>query len=91
MQWRRRTNSVVGEHDLQHVQKRRAWPTQVVQAVQVFAQNNFIAPTLKTRGAVRPPWILRHIQSIPFLRDVPAQVFAMGLRPEHIESPDGGR
>ena len=33
--------------------------------MQVFAQNNFIAPTLKTRGPVRAPWILRHIQSIP--------------------------
>ena len=88
--WLPLANSVVGEHDLQRVQKRRAWPTQVVQAVQVFAQNNFIAPTLSARGPVRPPWILRHIQSIPFLRDVPAQVFAMGVRPEHIETPDGG-
>ena len=88
--WLPLANSVVGEHDLQRVQKRRAWPTQVVQAVQVFAQNNFIAPTLSARGPVRPPWILRHIQSIPFLGDVPAQVFAMGVRPEHIETPDGG-
>ena len=87
--WLPLANSAVTEHDLSRVQKRRAWPTGIVQSVQVFAQNNFIAPTLAARGPVRAPWILRHIQSIPFLRDVPANVFAMGVRPEHLESPEG--
>jgi 2-polyprenyl-6-methoxyphenol hydroxylase-like FAD-dependent oxidoreductase len=86
--WRPLANSNVTGSDLARVQKRRAWPTGVVQSVQVFGQNNFIAPTLKARGRVRAPWILRHIQSIPVLRDLPANVFAMGVRPEHIESPD---
>jgi 2-polyprenyl-6-methoxyphenol hydroxylase-like FAD-dependent oxidoreductase len=80
-------SEVTGEH-LARVQKRRAWPTSVVQSVQVFGQNNFVAPTLQARGRVRAPWILRHIQSIPFLRDIPARVFAMGVRPEHIQSPE---
>jgi 2-polyprenyl-6-methoxyphenol hydroxylase-like FAD-dependent oxidoreductase len=87
--WLPLANSTVTGADLARVQKRRMWPTNVVQAVQVFAQNNFIAPALKApRGRVRAPWILRHIQSIPFLRDVPANVFAMGVRPEHIETPE---
>jgi 2-polyprenyl-6-methoxyphenol hydroxylase-like FAD-dependent oxidoreductase len=89
--WLPLANSAVTGRDLSRVQKRRAWPTGVVQSVQVFAQNNFIAPTLAARGPVKPPWILRHIQSIPLLRDLPAQLFAMGVRPEHIGSPERGR
>jgi len=85
--WLPLANSAVTGHDLQRVQDRRAWPTRVIQSVQVFAQNNVIAPTLGARGRIRAPFIVRNLQSIPILRDVPAQVFAMGLRPEHIGSP----
>lgn len=88
--WRPLANNDVSEADLGRVQKRRAWPTWVIQSFQVFAQDNFIAPTLNAKGQVRAPFILRDLQSIPILRDVPANLFAMGLRPEHIESPDAG-
>jgi 2-polyprenyl-6-methoxyphenol hydroxylase-like FAD-dependent oxidoreductase len=88
--WRPLANEDVSERDLARVQKWRAWPTWVIQSAQVFAQNNFIAPTLNAKGEVRVPWIMRNLQSIPFVRDVPARLFAMGLRPEHIRSPDAG-
>ena len=86
--WLPLANSDVTLADLKRVQKRRAWPTGIVQTVQVFAQDAFIAPTLNAKGVVRAPFILRHLQSIPFLRDMPARVFAMGVRPEHIRSPE---
>jgi 2-polyprenyl-6-methoxyphenol hydroxylase-like FAD-dependent oxidoreductase len=88
--WRPLANEDVSERDLARVQKRRAWPTWAIQSAQVFAQNNFIAPTLNAKGEVRAPWIMRNLQSIPFIRDIPARLFAMGLRPEHIRSPDAG-
>ncbi len=78
----------VTERDLARVQKRRMWPTRVIQFVQVFAQDNFVAPALNAKGEVRLPWVMRNLQRIPILRDIPARVFAMGLRPEHIQSPD---
>jgi 2-polyprenyl-6-methoxyphenol hydroxylase-like FAD-dependent oxidoreductase len=90
MLWLPLSNREVSEKDLARVQKRRAWPTWAIQSAQVFAQNNFIAPTLNAKGEVRAPWIMRNLQSIPVLRDVPARLFAMGLRPEHIGSPDAG-
>ena len=86
--WWPLANGEVTEKDLARVQKRRAWPTWAIQSFQVFAQNNFIAPTLNAKGQVRAPWVMRHLQSIPILRDLPANLFAMGLRPEHINSPD---
>ena len=90
MLWLPLSNREVSEKDLARVQKRRAWPTWAIQSAQVFVQNNFIAPTLNAKGEVRAPWIMRNLQSIPVLRDVPARLFAMGLRPEHIGSPDAG-
>jgi 2-polyprenyl-6-methoxyphenol hydroxylase-like FAD-dependent oxidoreductase len=86
--WRPLANREVGEKELARVQKRRAWPTWVIQSAQVFAQNNFIAPTLNAKGEVRAPWIMRHLQSIPIVRDIPPKLFAMGWRPENIGSPD---
>lgn len=88
--WRPLANEDVGASDLARVQKRRAWPTWVIQSAQVFAQNNFIAPTLNAKGQVRAPWIMRNLQSIPFVRDIPPKLFAMGWRSEHIKSPDAG-
>jgi 2-polyprenyl-6-methoxyphenol hydroxylase-like FAD-dependent oxidoreductase len=90
MLWRPLANTNVRVSDLARVQKRRQWPVDVIQSAQVFAQNNFIAPTLSAKGPVRAPFLMRHLQSIPILRDIPARLFAMGLRPEHIESPDAG-
>ena len=39
MLWRPLSNREVSEKDLARVQKRRAWPTWVIQSAQVFAQN----------------------------------------------------
>ncbi len=88
--WRPLANRDVQAADLARVQKRRTWPTWAIQSAQVFAQDNFIAPTLNAKGEVRAPWIMRHLQSIPVVRDIPARLFAMGLRPERVESPDAG-
>lgn len=89
--WRPLANGEVAERQLARVQKRRAWPTWVIQSAQVFAQNNLIAPTLAADAPFRAPWIMRNLQAIPFVRDIPPKLFAMGWRPEHIRSPDAGR
>jgi len=76
----------VTDADLALVQKRREWPVRITQWVQVAIQNRIIAPVLKSQSAARPPWILRHLQSIPLLRTLPARFVAIGVRPEHIET-----
>jgi 2-polyprenyl-6-methoxyphenol hydroxylase-like FAD-dependent oxidoreductase len=76
----------VTDSDLAQVQRRREWPVRITQWLQVTIQNRIIAPVLATRSASRPPWILRHLQSIPLLRVLPARFVAIGVRPEHIET-----
>lgn len=74
---------------LRKVQERREFPTRVTQSFQVFAHRRFIHPALKNKSPIRnlplPLWMLQHF---PALRRIPARMVGLGIRPEHIRSPD---
>jgi 2-polyprenyl-6-methoxyphenol hydroxylase-like FAD-dependent oxidoreductase len=80
----------VRDGDLARVQKRRLFPTRVTQGVQVAAQNRVIAPLLAGKGPIKPPLPLRLLQWFPALRRIPARMIGLGLRPEHVRSPEAG-
>jgi 2-polyprenyl-6-methoxyphenol hydroxylase-like FAD-dependent oxidoreductase len=71
-------------HDLMQVQKRRQFPTKVIQAFQVAAQNLLLAPTLAATQTPEPPFILKALDRWPWLRQFPARLIGMGIRPEHV-------
>jgi 2-polyprenyl-6-methoxyphenol hydroxylase-like FAD-dependent oxidoreductase len=70
--------------DLRAVQKRRLFPTRVVQAIQVAAQNNIIGPTLKLKQQPKPPSLLRLVTRFPLLQRIPARILGLGVRREHV-------
>jgi 2-polyprenyl-6-methoxyphenol hydroxylase-like FAD-dependent oxidoreductase len=70
--------------DLKKVQKRREFPTKVIQAVQIAAQNFFLAPTLAAMQTPRPPLIFKILNAWPWARQFPARFIGMGVRPEHV-------
>jgi len=70
--------------DLKKIQKRREFPTRVIQAFQVLAQNRIIAPTLRAARTPSPPLIVRLIDRFPALQRIPAQAVGVGIRPEHV-------
>ncbi len=71
------------------IQKRREFPTKMTQAAQLFAHKNFIRPALSHKeSARRLPLALRLLKQIPILRRVPARLIGLGVRPEHIHTPD---
>jgi len=72
--------------DLEQVQKRRLFPTKVIQAGQVFVQNRVVHPTLSTNKKVSAPWFLKLFRAFPILQRIPAYVIGVGIRPEHITS-----
>ena len=73
--------------DLQHVQRRREWPTKVTQFGQILVQNAVITPTLN--GATpRAGWPVRLLSRTPWLQGLPARLVGLGVRPEHVHSPD---
>ncbi|HEY2008490.1 MAG TPA: FAD-dependent oxidoreductase [Rhizomicrobium sp.] len=73
--------------DLERVQARREFPTKVIQAFQVAAQNRMLAPTLAAAQTPAAPWFIRLLNNWPWLRQFPARFLGMGVRPEHVRLP----
>ena len=77
--------------DLQAVQRRREWPTRVIQAIQTFIQRRIVAGALDTNSSLNiPPLVRRLLQSSRVL-SIPARVIAYGVLPEHIKAAPAGR
>src|SRR5438270_6638487 len=73
--------------DLEAVQRRRTFPMKVVQAMQVGVQSRILDPLLDSDKPVTTPWIVRLFNRFPFLRRIPARIVGIGVRPEHVRSP----
>lgn len=78
----------VGDAHLARVEKRRLLPTRLTQFVQVTAQTRVIAAVLKAKGKLPVPLPLRLLQRFPYLRRIPARAIGLGMRPEHVRTPD---
>jgi 2-polyprenyl-6-methoxyphenol hydroxylase-like FAD-dependent oxidoreductase len=86
--WRPLKAGTVREEDLDRVQQRREFPTRVTQRMQVVVQNNVIDRLLGAGETLAAPWPLRLTSLIPPLRGIPAWLVGMGVRPEHVHTPD---
>jgi len=82
-----RAGAVTTEH-LAAVQERRALPMRVIQRVQVIVQNKLLSPALASRERPKPPLVMCLIQWFPMLRRIPARIVGLGVRPEHIQTPE---
>jgi hypothetical protein len=60
----------------------------VIQRMQVVVQNQLLSPALRSNERPKPPIVLRVMQWLPFLRRIPARIVGLGVRPEHIETPE---
>jgi 2-polyprenyl-6-methoxyphenol hydroxylase-like FAD-dependent oxidoreductase len=71
---------------LKEVQQRREFPTRFTQRLQILMQNNIISPAL---SGTRPsaPFFMKMMQW-PLLRRIPGRVLALGIRPEHVRTPE---
>ncbi len=70
------------------VEKRRLFPTRVVQAGQKAAQDRIIAALFKPGMTLdRPPWPLRLLNRFPVLRRIPGRIIGLGVRRERVQSP----
>jgi len=80
-------NGPLSDQLLAQVQKRREWPTKVIQALQVVVQKRIISRVLGGTGKVKPPWFLRLFIYFPILRRLPARLIGLGVRRERVTSP----
>jgi 2-polyprenyl-6-methoxyphenol hydroxylase-like FAD-dependent oxidoreductase len=70
--------------DLCRVQQRREWPTRMTQRVQLMIQNRVIKRALSGSDRFSPPFAIRLLALVPFLRRIPARIIGLGFRPEHV-------
>ena len=63
------------------------FPTRFIQRVQIIVQNNVIDPTLREGTQLQAPLPLRLTSRFPLLRRLPARLVGMGVRPEHVHTP----
>jgi 2-polyprenyl-6-methoxyphenol hydroxylase-like FAD-dependent oxidoreductase len=69
--------------ELEQVQKRREWPTRVIQAMQAFIHRHVVTGR-ESRSGDSLPIFLRLLLWFPPLRSLPARFIGIGPRPEHI-------
>jgi 2-polyprenyl-6-methoxyphenol hydroxylase-like FAD-dependent oxidoreductase len=71
---------------LARVQKRREFPTRIIQSGQKVAQDNIIGAVL-SGAPVSAPRAVRLLDQYPFLRRIPGRLIGLGIRRERVRSP----
>jgi 2-polyprenyl-6-methoxyphenol hydroxylase-like FAD-dependent oxidoreductase len=71
---------------LPRVQKRRLFPTRVIQAGQKAAQDNIIGAVLSGDPITGAPAAVRLLDRFPLLRRIPGRIIGLGVRRERVRS-----
>ena len=77
--------------DLAAVQRRRTLPMKVIQAMQIAVQSRVIDRLLDSEKPITAPWTVKLFNWFPVLRRIPARIVGIGVRPEHVHSPELAR
>ncbi len=76
--------------ELAAVQHRREYPMRVIQGLQLFVQNRIITRVLASTQSPKPPLAVMLLDWWPPLRRIPARILGLGVRREHVHTPDAG-
>src|SRR5205823_14367658 len=77
----------VTNSDLAAVQRRRTFPTQLTQWLQVQVQKRVITRALSAKGPLKIPLVVKLFRRFRLLRRIPARLVGVGIRPEHVRTP----
>jgi 2-polyprenyl-6-methoxyphenol hydroxylase-like FAD-dependent oxidoreductase len=86
--WKPLREGRVTERDLARLQHRRELPMKVTQRLQVLAQNRIVQPVLASTGPLQPPYVAKLINRCPRLQHLIGRLVGVGVRPEHVRSPE---
>jgi 2-polyprenyl-6-methoxyphenol hydroxylase-like FAD-dependent oxidoreductase len=81
----------VTDDDLRAIQERRTLPVRFTQWLQLTIQKRIISRVLgmgESQQRPRPPLIFKLFNVFPALRRIPARLLGLGIRPEHVQTPD---
>ena len=75
----------VRTRELARVQRRREWPTRIIQALQAQMQQRVLAPALDPTKAFALPGFMRFLPRVPILRKLPPRLIGFGVWPVHVK------
>jgi 2-polyprenyl-6-methoxyphenol hydroxylase-like FAD-dependent oxidoreductase len=82
-------NGCPPENQLDAVRRRREFPVRMTQTMQVAVQNNIISAALQPGDRpLKAPLFARVINAVPWLQGITARFVGLGVRPEHVRSPE---
>jgi 2-polyprenyl-6-methoxyphenol hydroxylase-like FAD-dependent oxidoreductase len=76
--------------DLHAIQERRTLPVRFTQWLQLTIQKRVISRVLgmESQQRPKPPMLFKLFNVFPVLRRIPARLLGMGIRPEHVHTPE---
>ena len=78
----------VGDEDLHAIQERRMLAVRFTQALQLTVQKRIISRVLAGEQRPKPPLMFKLLKIFPVLQRIPARLLGVGIRPEHIHTPE---
>jgi 2-polyprenyl-6-methoxyphenol hydroxylase-like FAD-dependent oxidoreductase len=81
-------SGTVSDADLRAIQERRTLPVRFTQRLQLAVQNRIISRALLSERQPKPPLAFKLLAMFPVLRRIPARLIGLGIRPEHIHTPE---
>jgi 2-polyprenyl-6-methoxyphenol hydroxylase-like FAD-dependent oxidoreductase len=78
----------VTDADLQALEERRTLPMRFTQGLQLTIQRRIISRVLASQQRPKPPLFLKLFGVFPILRHIPARLVGIGIRPEHVQTPE---
>jgi 2-polyprenyl-6-methoxyphenol hydroxylase-like FAD-dependent oxidoreductase len=78
----------VTDADLQAIEERRTLPMRFTQGLQLTVQRRIISHVLASQERPKPPLFLKLFGIFPILRRIPARLVGIGIRPEHVQTPE---
>ena len=83
-------NGTMTTEDLRAIQQRRILPVRFTQWLQLTIQKRIISRVLgmESQQRPKPPLFFKLFNIFPVLRRIPARLLGVGIRPEHVRTPE---
>ena len=78
----------VSDADLAAIERRRTLPVRFTQWMQLTIQKQVVSRVLVSDRRPKPPLLFKLFGMFPALRRIPARLLGLGIRREHIRTPD---
>jgi len=78
----------MSDADLNAVQERRMPAVRFTQWLQLTVQKRVVSRVLTSERRPQPPLVFKLLKIFPVLQRIPARLIGVGIRPEHIHTPE---